>query len=422
MARIVLTTWGSYGDLFPYLGLASELQRRGHAPLIATSPVHRPAIERAGVAFRPVRPDIDPGDADLVRRIMQPSGTSVILNELLAPFVRESYHDLCAAAEGADLIVTHPVTFAGPLVAETRGLRWASTVLSPMSFFSVHDLPVFPGMAWAAGARRLGPWAARGLIGLARAVTRPWTRPVERLRQELELPSRGHPVYEGQFSPELTLALFSRVLAAPQADWPPHVRITGFIPFGGDASMPPELAEFLAQGTPPVVFTLGSSAVGAAGSFYDDSARAAATLGVRAVLLAGPDPRNRPRGPLPAGVVVVDYAPHQELFARSAAIVHHGGIGTTGQALRSGRPMLVVPFAHDQPDNAARVERLGVASVVPAGRYSADRAVRHLKRLLADPAIDSRARALGRTVRAEQGAGEAAAALVELLGGHPSPA
>ena len=412
-SRIVLTTWGSYGDLYPFIGLALELRRRGHAPLIATSAFHRDTVERAGVAFHPVRPDIDADDSDLMRRIMQPSGTGVILNELLVPFIRESYADLDAAARGADLLVTHPVTFAGPLVAQTRGLPWASTVLAPMSFFSRQDPPVFPGMEWTVQLRR-GPWTTRLLIGLARIVTRRWVQPIVRFRRELGLADRGDPLYEGQFSPALTLGLFTRVLARPQPDWPPNVHVTGFVPYTGEARMPPELDDFIAGGTPPVVFTLGSSAVGAAGSFYEESLRAATMLGIRAVLLVGRDARNLPRRSLPDGVMAAEYAPHDALFSRSAAIVHHGGIGTTGQALRSGRPMLVVPFAHDQPDNAARVARLGVARVVSSRRYHAARAARHLERLLSRPAYSRRAEAVGRVVASESGAESAAEQLLNL--------
>jgi rhamnosyltransferase subunit B len=317
-------------------------------------------------------------------------------------------------ARGADLLVTHPVTFAGPLVAERLGLRWASVVLAPMSFFSAQDLPVFPGMGWAVPLRRLGPWAARGLLWIARAVTRPWLRPVVGFRRELGLADRGDPLYEGQFSPSLTLALFSRVMGEPQKDWPRGVRVTGFVPYTGGVQMPSELDDFLGSGEPPIVFTLGSSAVGAAGSFYAESARAAAALGARAVLLAGRSAGDLARSAASSRVFSAEYAPHDELFSRSRAVVHHGGIGTTGQVLRSGRPMLVVPFAHDQPDNAARVARLGVARVVPAQRYDVRSATRRLRELLGG-GYGERAARVAAIVRQEEGAARAADELQRLL-------
>lgn len=415
-ARIVLTSWGSYGDVFPYLGLALALKARGHQPVLATSPYYRTLVESQGIGFSPVRPDIDPNDFALIRRLMDPiRGTQVILRELLAPTVRDAYRDLDEAVRDAALLVTHPVTFAGPLIAEKRELPWVSSVLAPLSFFSAHDLPVFPPLPQAVHLGRLGTPVSRAFIGFAKMVTRPWMAPVRALRKELGLPERGDPLYEGQFSPRLTLALFSRLLADPQPDWPSSTHVTGFVFYNGPAGMPAQLEEFLANGDAPVVFTLGSSAVGAAGGFYHESARTAARLGVRAVLLVGRDPAARPPGPLPAGVIALESAPHQELFPRAAAIVHQGGIGTTGQALRSGRPMLVVPHAHDQPDNAFRVKRLGVARVLYPGKYIESRVAAHLRALLDDARLAERAAVVGRTVRSEQGTEQAAEALERAL-------
>src|SRR5437899_11929132 len=132
-----------------------------------------------------------------------------------------------------------------------------------------------------------------------------------------------------------------------------------------------------------------------AGDFYVESAAAAAELGRRAVMLVGRDPRNLPERTLPAGVIMAEYAPFSELFPRAAAIVHQVGAGTTAQALRSGHPMLVVPFAHDQPDNAARVVRLGVARDIGRKHYRAERVASELAKLLEDPGYRKRAAEVG---------------------------
>jgi UDP:flavonoid glycosyltransferase YjiC (YdhE family) len=150
------------------------------------------------------------------------------------------------------------------------------------------------------------------------------------------------------------------------------------------------------------------------GDFFAVSAEAAQRLGQRAVLLVGDNVAAWPRG-RSSDVIAVDYAPHAALFPRAAVNVHQGGIGTTGQAMRAGRPMLVVPFAHDQPDNAYRVERLGISRTSPRGSYTPERATTELRRLLADSAMEQRAAEVGRQVRQEDGVGAACDAIEALL-------
>jgi UDP:flavonoid glycosyltransferase YjiC (YdhE family) len=411
--RVALCTWGSLGDLYPYLGIALRLQSQGHQPILATCPFYRPVVESAGIEFHGVPPDVNPGNAELMRRFMDPLRGSEAVVEYVAPAVRATYEALLPAARTADLIVSHPMTFAAPMAAELIGTPWISTVLAPASFFSIHDFPVPAPMPALARVLRLGAPAGWVLRKIARTASFTWMGPVRALRADLGLPDRGEPLFEGQFSPHGTLALFSRVLADPQRDWPPRTRITGFIFGTEDAGLPEPLASFLDAGDPPIVFTLGSSAVGAAGAFYDDAVQAAAALGRRAVLLTGRYRRNlsASASALPASVLAVDYAPHGRLFPRAAAIVHHGGVGTLGEALRAGRPMLVMPFAHDQPDNAARVERLGVARVLRRSESSAEVLAAELEALLDDEDYARRGTEVGQIVGGEDGLGAACAVI-----------
>lgn len=421
-ARIVLTSFGSFGDVYPFVGLALGLKARGYRPVLAMPAFYRETVEREGLDFHPVRPDLDPTDRETVRRIMDAArGTEYILKELILASLRATFEDLTAAVRGsgdpAALLVTHPVTFAAPLVAEKEGLPWVSTVMAPMSFFSRHDLPVFPPIPWAKKLERI-PGAAATLVAISRKVTRAWGRPVHDLRRELGLPPGGDPIYEGQHSPHRVLGIFSPVLGEPQPDWPPGVRVTGAIPYNGprgEHPLSPELEAFLDAGPPPLVFTLGTSAVGAAGSFYEVSAAVAGRLGQRAVLLVGPHHENHPRGPLPEGVTLQPFAPHAALFPRASAIVHQGGAGTLHQGLRSGRPTLVVPFAHDQPDNAWRVQRLGVSRTLPPGWYTTVRVERELRKLLEDEGYRRRAEAVARRVREESPVEDACEAIEEVL-------
>lgn len=416
MARIVLTCWGSYGDLFPYLGLAHRLKSMGHTPVVTTCAFHREMVEAEGLSFEPLRPDVFPDDTALLERVMDPKrGPEILIREIVAAAVGDAYEDTIDACRGADLVVSHPITFATPLVATATGLPWISTVLSPFSLFSAHDCPVPPNVPAAVHLRALGPWAGRLILTVARRVTRDWTAPVRQLRADLGLPPSGNPLFEGQFSPHGTIAMFSPLFGPPQPDWPARTRATGFVFFNRAIPMPAELASFLDAGEPPIVFTLGTSAVGAAGTFYEESVKAVLAMGRRGVLLVGRDTRNRPARPLPDSILVLEGAPHDQLFPRAAAIVHQGGVGTTGQALRAGKPTLVVPHAFDQPDSAFRLKNLGVARVRYPRRYRAGPVGRDLRALLDDPRYASRAEAARAAIGAENGAARACEVLLSAL-------
>lgn len=419
MARIVLASWGSYGDLFPYLAIAIELRARGHEAVLCTCPYYQGIVEQEGFTFRPLRPDVRPDDTALLARIMDPQrGSEVIIRELIVASLRQTHDDIAAAADGADFLLSHPITFAAPLVAESRGLPWMASVLAPLSLFSLHDFPALPNAPRIVGITRAVPWAARALMALARRITRSWVTPVVALRAELGLPPAGDPLYEGQFSPHGNLALFSAVLGVAQPDWPARTVVTGFPFYNRALAMPAELTAFLDAGEPPIVFTLGSAAVNAAGAFFSESAKAAVALGRRAVLLVGPSPANLPRD-LPGTVLAVPGAPHDQLFPRASVVVHQAGVGTTGQAMRSGRPELIVPHAHDQPDNAFRVRQLGAARVLYPKRYTAARVAAELRALLDDARYAAAAGDVGRRVRAEQGASAAAEAILGVLKSGP---
>ena len=409
--RIVITSLGSYGDVYPYIGLACALRDRGHRPVVATSASYRPAVEQENLEFQPLGPDVDLRDEAALKRVMDPRrGGEVVVKEFVVPALEQTYDETLRLAAGADVLVSHPLTFCTPAVGAARKMPWVGTILAPLSLFSDYDFPLLPALPGVAGLVRSWPWLRRLVMRLVRREIGKWTRPLADLRARHGLPPAGNPMIEGQYSPHLNLGLFSRVLAEPQPDWPARMRTTGFVFYNGPAALAPELEAFLEAGTPPVVFTLGSSAVAAAGRFYHESAEAAARLGVRAVLLTGGFATNVPAR-VPAGVLLVDRAPHQLLFPRARAVVHQGGAGTTAQALRAGCPMLVVPHSHDQPDNAFRVSRLGVSRTLYPKRYTAPRVASELRLLLEEPRYRERAAATAAVVRQEGGAEAAAEAI-----------
>jgi UDP:flavonoid glycosyltransferase YjiC (YdhE family) len=420
MPRVVFTTWGSLGDLHPYLALGVELKRRGHAVRVATLAAWRDNVKRAGLEFAPIRPDVPEGDdqaRELIRRVLDPRrGPEYLFKEVFAPHMRETFDDTRAAADGADLLVSHQLPVTAPIVAEMTRIRWVSCMLLPMAFLSAYDPPTPPQAPFLRRIAALHPSIARALLALARLEMERWMTSTYRLRDELGLPRGKNPLLGAQHSPERVLGLFSSAFARKQRDYPPQTIVTGF-PFydAADAMAPdPELMRFLDAGEPPIVFTLGSSAVWIAEDFYHTAIAVVRKLGRRALLLAG-EAAPALRDQVPASIGVFEYAPHSLVMPRALVNVHQGGVGTTGQALRAGRPMLVVPYGQDQPDNARRAFELGLARTVPRGRFTAARLERELVPLLADSTYAARAAAVGAQVSAERGTDVACDAIDQLL-------
>jgi UDP:flavonoid glycosyltransferase YjiC (YdhE family) len=415
--HFLLTTLGSLGDLHPYIAVGLGLRRRGHAVTIATSEVYRQKIEGEGLRFHPMHPDLGilMDNPEVLRRVVHPrTGTEYVFRKLILPWLEQSFEDTLEAACDVDLIVGHPIAFATPTAAEYMKKPWVSVALQPSIFLSVHDPPAIPGVPFLTSLFSLGPGFTRSFFQFAKSIMRRWGAPVNALRSRLGMRKFRNPLLDDMFSPHGTQAWFSNVLAKPQSDWPQRTTITGF-PFYDKLEpgqgLCPDLARFLDAGPAPVVFTLGSSAVFDAGAFYSESLAAARRTGRRAVLLIGSDPRNAPAIPIPDTVFVAEYAPYSELFSRAAATVHQGGVGTTAQALRAGKPMIVVPWSHDQPDNGMRVQRLGVGRVIPRSRYRADRAARELELVLGEPAYSAAARATAFEIEGEDGVAAACAGL-----------
>ncbi len=422
--RIIINTFGSFGDIHPYMSLAMELQSRGHQPVLATMEYYREKIVDAGLEFTPVSPNLQQPkeqEQEMIERIMEPkTGARFLTEEIIYPAIRESYADLLEAVIDADLLITHPAAPAGPLVGRQTGMPWISTVLAPLSFFSAYDMPVPPFWQWTSSLRVLGPKFTKIFLDTMKSQYK--AKAVATFRDEIGVEDYGNPVFDGQHSPTCVLAMFSKLFAQPQPDWPPHTHLTGFCFYDGrhEPPMSRELLNFLDSGSPPVVFTLGSSAVWVARDFFNQSIEAIKKIGRRAILIIGDD-RNKP-GELPEGILAVDYAPYQSLLSRAAAVIHHGGVGTTSQALLAGVPTLIVPFAFDQSDNADHARRLGTSRTVYRQKYKAHRVARELNALLNDESYASKANEVSRQLKTENGPSTAADVIERYLRRIENPA
>jgi rhamnosyltransferase subunit B len=401
--RIVMATIGSLGDLHPLLALALELKQRGHRVTIAATEFYRERVESLGVGFCVMRPNWDPADRELVAKCEDmKTAPEILFRQIVLPHLRESYDDLLAAVTGpdgmADMMIAGELVYPAPLVAEKLGLRWVSAILSPTSFLSAHDPSLLVNVPSVYRLRRAGWLVNRAVLDFGKLMMRHWWEPVRQLRRELGLRVQCEPVFKDKFSPDLVLALFSPWLATSQQDWPKQTVQPGFVYFDRDGNgEDAELAAFLADGDAPIVFTQGSTAVHNPGNFYEASAAAARRLGRRAVLLGA---KSEPLVGW-AEMLTLQYAPYSQMFPHAAAIVHQGGSGTTGQAMRAGKPQLIVPYGWDQPDNGARIERLGAGLCLARSAYSAESAAAALGQLLGDGRFAARAAEVGARIREE---------------------
>lgn len=404
--KIVLSTFGSLGDLHPLLALAIELRMRGHEIVINSLEAYREKIAALGFEFLPLRPDLDPErDRHLAREIMDAKkGSEKLLREILIPNIRPMYEDLMKAVDGADLLISGEVVFPASSVAEKTGIKWITTSLAPASFLSPHDPFVPPTAQWLKHFRFLGATFHSMIYSMIHQMVAKWLESYREFRREINLSENHDPIFKDKYSKLLHLAMFSKVLGKPQPDWHSPTLQTGFCFYDGQndlGKMPEELNEFLDVGDAPIVFTLGSAAVMDARDFFEESAKAAKKLNRRAVLLYGIF-NEMPRG-VDKNIAAFDYAPYSQIFPRAACVVHQGGVGTTAQVLRAGVPALIMPYSHDQPDNAARCVRYGTARTIAREKYNAGNSAKELRELLGDASFKDKAVQASIIIKAEHG-------------------
>lgn len=375
--RTLLVPLGSTGDVLPFLGLGRTLRARGHAVTIAANPHFAAKIADAGLDFSALG-DEDEHDALCASpRFMDRAQGFRFVMDWASTLIRPVY-ELAAADRGA-LVIAHPLAFGARVAEERLGVRVATLLLSP-AILRLGDSWVKRSMRWAADRliadRVLGPplnafRAAKGLPPVTRVLSRGWS------------------------DEHLFVAMFpwwfADELDGPRRFW--HAGFPLYDAAPGD-ELPPSVCERSA-GDAPIVFTAGTGNRGAR-PFFDAAVEAATRLGRRAILLTAHRDQLPPS--LPPNVEHFSFLPLSRLLPCASALVHHGGIGSAAAALAAGVPQLVIPFAHDQPDNAARLVRLGVAAVLSPSRANGARMAARLEHLLGSETVRGRCRALAATV------------------------
>jgi UDP:flavonoid glycosyltransferase YjiC (YdhE family) len=417
---LTLLALGSRGDVQPAIALALGLSRAGHRPLLATYQRFRSLVASHGVPFHPIEGDVEEVIASEEGRRMMESGKNDplrlfrLLRDTLRPVAERNVHDTIEACKGADGMVTFgPLFVGGECMREKYGLPYVRVGLQPITT---------PTRAFPSSLSPF-PSSTIGAVNLA-SYTLTWQvfwqmmRPIFNgvSRKAMGLPPWPFtgPLAAIERAGVPSIYAFSPTVLPRPADWPAHAHVTGFLLSERPADFipSPELSAFLASGPPPVYVGFGSMA-------NRDPARttalvldALAIAGQRGVLVTGWGALQQTD--LPDSVFMLDSAPHDWLFPQMAAVVHHGGAGTTAAGLCAGVPSILVPHFTDQPFWARRVQSLGVGPrPIPRRKLSATRLAEAIEEAVRDRGMRERAAALGKVIRGEDGVGRAVERIVE---------
>lgn len=411
MGRVVLATMGSWGDIFPVIGLAKGLTHAGHDVRIAASPAYEELVQGEGLGFSGIGPALGFSDYAVDPKILSGRlggfvGFAHLFRRFIFPAFDRYVDDLSASIRGADLLLAHPALVAAPVAGEYVGVRWATISVFPGLIPTAYAPPaptrVALGSGRAARAVHRAAWRA-ARFNMARL----FDRRVNRARRRLGLPAASDVFFAPVDSGQPYLVMSSPAVIDRPADWPANVTLTGFVAWDQVSSLPdPDgLAEFVAAGQPPVLVTLGASSSLDPQQFYRHAAEAVTRLGHRALVLTGPTPTHVEL-PDDGRIFSTTFAPLSLVASRCLAAIHHGGIGTTVGILRSGLPQLVIPRGFDQPQTAIRMTRLGVARTLPWRRESTKHLTRELAALLKDGRYRQNAVAMQARLSSEDGLNE----------------
>src|SRR5687767_13314973 len=378
----LLITIGSHGDVHPFVGLGMRLRRRGHRVRLVTNSHFEPLARAAGLDF------VELGTSEEYLRVANdpdmwsPRRSFYAVFGWVAKTLEQVYGLIKRNLTDDTVVASSTLVLAARIAEDKLGFPHATIHLAPGVMRSIVDPPKLPGLVlpkWLPMSWRRAFWDFAD-----NRILDPFIAPpVNALRARLGLPPVRHVLRDWWHAPRLTIGMFPDWFAPPAADWPPQVRLTGFPLFDerGISALSEPLQDFLARNSRPAVAFTPGSAMFQGERFFAAAVDSCVRGGFRGILLTR-HAEHVPRD-LPADVIHVDYAPFSELLPRVAALVHHGGIGTSAQGMAAGVPQLVTTITHDQPDNAHRMKRLGVAETIPMSKFSGRRGARLINTLFA---------------------------------------
>lgn len=412
--KVLLTTLGSSGDVNPLLGIAAELLRRGHQVGFATSLYFKAQVERQGCVFHEVYPNLDPSNEALQKIATDPvRGPEHLHRHHIFPALEKSYAIFANLLDAYDIVLSATLAYYAQLACRAKQKPWLSVVLSPMLFFSAYDPPVLAPLPWL-NKFYYSPAVTKKIFRMLFRMSASWMKPLKQLQQKIGINDMGDPMLHAGQDANGTLAVFSRHFAAPQPDWPANTMLTGFSFFdeGVQHNHVPGLEDFLAANPMPVLFTLGTTAVMNPGKLYALFFAAQQQNKFACIVLTGKENYASYRQYASDKVFVAPYLPYSAVMPHCSIVVHQGGVGTTAQVLRSGRPGIVIPNCNDQYDNAARAERLGTSATLTYKKIRAENLAALIARVQASTTMAQKAKEIAAVIGKENGP-QAAADFIE---------
>jgi sterol 3beta-glucosyltransferase len=412
--KILILTVGSRGDVQPYVALGAGLEDAGHAVKLATLEAFAPLATEHGLDFHPLRGEfLELLQTAEGKAAIAGKGNPLALLRQVTPMLRRMLDDAVAASDGADLVIYHPKALGGYSIAEKRGIP--GILALPLPLYSptrAFPSPIIPVTNLGPVLNRL---SHRAVVQLTSASVR---GVVNRWRKEaLELPSVRDELHL-QGRPILRLYSYSPAVLPTPDDWDSSSVATGYWfldrPQGWEP--PASLQAFLSAGPRPVYVGFGSMPTQDAARTTSTVLEALERAGQRGVLATGWGGLSA--SDLPSNVYLLDQAPHDWLFPQMAAVVHHGGAGTTAAGLRAGVPTVIAPFFGDQPFWGRRVAMLGVGpQPIPQRRLTVPRLAAAISMAVQNSTMRQRAVELGAQLQMEDGVANAIG-LIERVIGH----
>jgi sterol 3beta-glucosyltransferase len=422
--KIGMQTWGSHGDIRPFLALAEGLQAAGHeVTLVITcvdSPAYNDLTSANGVAIRVIAsPVITPEQGEKIgqtvyQTVNPMTQMATILRLCLDPVEDAMFAAAQALCAQSDIVIGHYFLHPLQIAAEKAGKSHVSVLLTHAGVPSAFEHPM--------GASILGKWGNRLLWRLTQFMLNKTLKHYpNRLRQQLGMRPTRDIVTEVWLSPELTLVAVSPQICTRQPDWPASAHVCGFLNMPNiamDGAIPPAMAAFLDHGAAPLYMTLGSwmpkDMAGQTRTLLLLT-QAAQMAGCRAIIQS---PSWQDCGVRPSDqIFYVDNVPHHQVFPRCRAVVHHGGAGTTQSATLAGKPSVVIAHISEQEHWGRELRRLGIAaSLLKRRNVSAWSLARGIGEVLAAPAMQSRAAGLAQAMRQEDGVATAVRLIQQKFG------